>query len=96
MEPTERSGSQPGGSALGVSQRGGLLRASRQRKARGSLRQRGIAQRHQDGKAVQPRAVQLAESSRQQGVVVVRRLWLRDGRGTPPSCIGARASECVV
>jgi hypothetical protein len=76
-----------------VAQRSGLLGAGRKRKARGSLGERGVAQRHQDGEAVEPHTVQLAEGGRQQGVVVVRGLRLRDGRRTPPSCIGARASR---
>ena len=73
MERAEGSGTKPGGRPFGVSQRGGLPGSRRQRETGEALCQLLVAERDQDGEAVQPRPMKVAESRRQCGIVVLRR-----------------------
>lgn len=73
MERAESSGTEPCGRSFRVSQRGGLPGTRRQRETGDALCQLLVAERDQDGEAVQSRPVKVAESRRQCGIVVLRR-----------------------
>jgi hypothetical protein len=67
-----------------MSERSGLRGPCREREAGGALGDLRVAERDQQGEAVQPRSMQVAEGGCQRGVVVLRGRGLQDGRGTPP------------
>jgi hypothetical protein len=67
-----------------VPQGGGLIGSRGQREASRALGGSRVAERDEDRKPVQPRAMEVAECRRQQGVVVLRSSRLQDGRRTPP------------
>jgi len=64
MEPAQRPGAKPRSGPFRVSQCGGLPGSRRQRETGGALGQRLVAERDQDGEAVQPRTMQVPESCR--------------------------------
>jgi hypothetical protein len=67
--------SKPRGSALGVTQRAGLLRAGRQGSTRGACGLRSIAEGDEQREAMQVRAVQIAERSALQVCLAMRGEW---------------------
>jgi hypothetical protein len=75
---------EPRGGSLGVAQGGGLPGPGRERKAGNSFGGLPIAERHQDGEAVQPPPMQVSEGGRQQRIVVLCSRRFQDGRRTPP------------
>lgn len=83
-EPAQGPRPEPRRCPFGVSERCGLGTTGPERKARGALGSPTVAEGDQQRKAVQARPVEVAESGRQGGVVVLRRCRLQDGRRTPP------------
>jgi len=73
MEPPQRAGAKPRSGPFRVSQRSCLPGSRRQRETGSALGQLLVAERDQDGEAVQSRPMQVAESRRQRGIVVLRR-----------------------
>ena len=84
MKPAQRARPKPRGRPLGVPQDGGPPGPRGQREAGGALGRLRVAERYEDREPMQPRPVELAERGRKQGVVVLRRRRLQDGRRTPP------------
>ena len=69
---------------------GSLLSAGGQRETRSQLGGLPIAEGDQDGKAMQPRAVQVAEGTSQRGVVVSCGERLQRARGVLRDVVGRR------
>ena len=73
MKPSQRAGAKPRRGPFRVSQRSCLPGSCRQRETGSALGQLLVTERDQDGKAVQPRPMKVAEDRRQRGIVVLRR-----------------------